>query len=85
MALADAFGILEQATGSKDHEFWADDYSICDGSAVRRNYILGPNQITDVYLLALAVRNNGRLVTFDRAISHESVKGGEAKHLVRLA
>ncbi|MEO7241678.1 MAG: hypothetical protein ABIW85_02105 [Variovorax sp.] len=34
----------------------------------------GHNQITDLYLLALAVKNAGRLVSLDQAIALSSVK-----------
>ena len=47
-------------------------------------FILGPNQITDVYLLGLAVKNGGRLVTFDRGLPLKAVRGAEARHLVVL-
>jgi predicted nucleic acid-binding protein len=46
--------------------------------------ILGPGQITDVYLLALAVRHGGRLVTFDRGVPIAAVKGAKPEHLVSL-
>ena len=46
--------------------------------------MLGPGQVTDVYLLALAVKNEGRLVTFDRAIPLLAVRGADERHLVVL-
>jgi toxin-antitoxin system PIN domain toxin len=67
-----------------DHEFWPDDVSITNGRVFDRNYILGPNQITDVCLLAIAVKHGGRLVTFDRGVSLKAVRGAEARHLVVL-
>jgi hypothetical protein len=45
--------------------------------------LLGPKQIADRYLLALAVRNNGRLVT-DQSMRPTAVAGAQAKHLVQL-
>jgi toxin-antitoxin system PIN domain toxin len=67
-----------------DHEFWPDDISIAGERIFDRGQILGPNQITDVYLLALAVKNGGRLVTFDRGLPLRAVRGAEARHLVVL-
>lgn len=67
-----------------DHEFWPDDISIADDQLFDRNHILGPNQITDVYLLALAVKNDGCLVTFDRGIPIKAVCRAEPRHLVVL-
>lgn len=67
-----------------DHEFWPDDISIADNQLFDRNNIFGPKQITDVYLLGLAVKNGGRLVTFDRGLPLKAVRGAEARHLVVL-
>jgi predicted nucleic acid-binding protein len=40
-------------------------------------------QVTDTYLLALAVHNAGRLASFDRRLSTVAVTGGaEALHLI---
>ena len=61
-----------------------DDISLRDTALIDPAAILGPKQITDVYLLALAVKNGGRLVTFDHRISFAAVRGAEARHLVVL-
>ena len=39
------------------------------------------NQLTDLYLFALAVRNGGCLVSFDQGIALSSVHGAMPKHL----
>jgi predicted nucleic acid-binding protein len=40
-------------------------------------------QVTDSYLLALAVAHDGALATFDRRLSTKAVKGGKgALHLI---
>ena len=46
--------------------------------------IHGPRQITDLYLLALAVKNRGAFVTFDRLIPADAVKGAAKDHLIML-
>lgn len=76
--------MLGSQLAQPDHEFWPDDISITDGKLFDPAYILGPNQITDVYLLGLAVKNGGRLVIFDRGLPLKAVRGAEAKHLVVL-
>lgn len=76
-------GLATQLAQS-DHEFWPDGVSITDHKVFDRHHILSPNQITDVYLLALAVKNGGRLVTFDRGVPLKAVRGAEARHLVVL-
>ena len=37
--------------------------------------------MTDVYLLALAVEHDGRLITFDRTIQRKSVTDAAGTHL----
>lgn len=44
--------------------------------------MLGARQVTDVYLLALAAEQGGRLVTLDRAVPLKAVPGAKARHLV---
>lgn len=79
-----ALSALTAQLARSDHEFWPDDVSIVDERVFDRRHILGPRQITDVCLLALAVRNGGRLVTFDRGLPLKAVREAEARHLVML-
>jgi uncharacterized protein len=74
------------AAASKDavHKFWADDVSALDPNAIDVSRVHGPKQLTDVYLLALAVHHKGRLVTFDRGLMGVAVLGAEAQHLLKL-
>ena len=73
---------LRQAVAHRSHEFWPDDASILDARAIDASRVHGPGQLTDVYLLALAVAHAGRLVTLDRPIALDAVKGAQKKHLV---
>jgi toxin-antitoxin system PIN domain toxin len=82
--MADALLLLKAQIERPDHAFWPDDVTLIDSEMFDHRYLLGPKQITDAYLLALAVKNNGRLVTFDRAISLAAVHGARQKHLVAL-
>ena len=82
--MLDALGVLRQQIGEADHELWPDDISITDREIFDPAFILGPNQIADIYLLGLAVKNGGRLVTFDRGMPVRAVRGAEARHLVVL-
>lgn len=75
---------LQHACRSLDHEFWPDDISIIDDAVFNFDRIHGHNQITDAYLLGLAVRHGGTLVTFDRAITLEAVRGAKPQHLTVL-
>jgi len=72
---------LAQACSAPEHVFWAADVSMLDTSVIDWQRLLGHRQITDAYLLALAVRNHGRLVTFDARMGTEVVMGATAEHL----
>lgn len=66
------------------HEFWPDDVSLLDPTTVDSTRIHGPRQLTDIYLLALAVRHEGRFVTFDTGIPLAAVRKATAGNLVVL-
>jgi uncharacterized protein len=72
------------ASKTRLHEFWPDDLSLLDPALLDPSRIHGPRQITDLYLLALAVKHRGSFVTFDRLISTDAVKRAAKGHLVRL-
>ncbi len=63
------------------HQFWPDGVSILTTTLVNWDLLIGPKQITDIYLLALAVQNDGRFVTFDTRVSPEMVHGALSQHL----
>lgn len=75
---------LREATDHPAHQFWTDDVSVLDPRRVDLTRIHGARQLTDAYLLALAVHRGGRLVTFDRGIPVHAVAGATAAHLVVL-
>ena len=73
---------LRQAVSHDSHAFWPDSVSLLDEGAIDPTRVHGPRQLTDVYLLALAVANGGRLVTFDKGIPVAAVAKAQKKHLV---
>jgi len=58
------------------HVFWPDTITIREDRVFNANHVLTSGQLTDVYLLALAVRQNGRLATLDGGIPADAVSGG---------
>lgn len=82
VSLADALAMLRGQIDQPDHEFWSDEVSIADPQTFDHDYLLGPKQITDAYLLALAVKHGGRLVTLDESVSLRAVRGAQGQHLV---
>jgi hypothetical protein len=75
---------LAEAIATAEHEFWPDDVSLLDSRVADRNRIHGPRQVTDLYLLALAVRQGGCFVSFDPSIPRTAIRGAERKHLIAL-
>ncbi|MHB1872650.1 MAG: TA system VapC family ribonuclease toxin [Steroidobacteraceae bacterium] len=77
-------GRLAEACGEGIHEFWPDAPSLLDSAVFDATRIHGPRQITDVYLLGLAVRHGGRFVTFDGRVLLQAVRYATEKNLVVL-
>jgi toxin-antitoxin system PIN domain toxin len=75
---------LVEATSTDLHAFWPDDISLLDPDIADLSRVHGPRQVTDAFLLAVAVRHEGRFVTFDARIATESVRGASAKNLLIL-
>jgi toxin-antitoxin system PIN domain toxin len=73
---------LAGATATSHHVFWPDGVSMLDTGRIAWQAVLGARQVTDAYLLALAVAQGGRLVTLDRAVPLPAVHGAKARHLV---
>jgi uncharacterized protein len=82
IVVMDALDLLSDMIAGTDHIFWPDDISLLDKQLIDRSRILGPKQLTDIYLLALAVKHGGRLVTLDCAIPMTAVRGARPEHLV---
>ena len=76
--------MLRQSTATEFHTLWSDDISILDSARFNHGHMHSPRQLTDLYLLALAVKNSGRLVSFDQRIPLTAVIGATAGHLVCL-
>jgi uncharacterized protein len=80
----DAVARLSAFRASGDHEFWPDTVTLCAEGAFAFAHVRGHRQLTDVYLLALAVERAGRLATFDRRIEPAAVAGATAETLLRI-
>jgi uncharacterized protein len=76
--------MLARSCAAPVHEFWPDDISLVDRRRFRADRIHGHRQMTDIYLLGLAVQHGGRLVTFDTRIALSAVHGATPRHLVAL-
>lgn len=73
---------LLRATRTEHHEFWPCSISFLEDRRINASHVHGPRQVTDAYLLALAVEHGGRFVTFDRSIPLSAAPGAGPAHLV---
>jgi toxin-antitoxin system PIN domain toxin len=64
----EALALLNKSVSLKTHVFWKDDIGLLD-QPVPSGLLVGHRQITDAYLLGLAIHHGGRLVTLDGGIS----------------
>jgi hypothetical protein len=66
---------LRQLCAAAEHHFWTADVSIRE--LIRTESQMKHSQITDVFLLGLAVHKGGKLATFDQRIPVEMIAGGQ--------
>ncbi|MBM4041638.1 MAG: type II toxin-antitoxin system VapC family toxin [Planctomycetes bacterium] len=65
---------MRRFCGAAGHLFWTDDISLRD--VLLPDIVLTHGQITDAYLLALAVQKGGKLASLDQRIPAAAVPGG---------
>jgi uncharacterized protein len=75
---------LSTLCGRPHHQFWAESVSLTDDSLFDMSVIVSHRQLADVYLLGLALRKKGRLVTLDGKIPIKAVRGASRDSLVVL-
>lgn len=66
---AEALAVLAKMTADSAHRFWADDVPLPSIEIAPHRYLTGHRQLTDYYLLGLAVHHGGVLVTFDKGVA----------------
>jgi toxin-antitoxin system PIN domain toxin len=79
---AEAIELLARARDGGHHEFWPCHVSLLDAKIVDSSRLHGPRQVTDAYLLALAISHDGRFITFDPTVSLAAVHGATDDHLI---
>jgi toxin-antitoxin system PIN domain toxin len=68
--LSEALDMLGALTKLPGHAFWTMDVGIADAVENLQDRLFGHQQVTDAYLLGLAIRKKGKLVTLDRAVKN---------------
>lgn len=74
--------LVSRLRGLPGHVFWADAVSLVDRAVCDTSRLTTAGQVTDSYLLALAVANSGRLATFDQRLVTSAVRGGDEAVIV---
>lgn len=64
----EAIQVLSANTAAKDHAFWALEQPLAKAVAFAGARLLGHQQVTDAYLLGLALSRGGVLATLDKRI-----------------
>ena len=72
--VAAVLAILRQLCEAPGHHFWTEDISILQ--VFGSDAIITHAQVTDLYLLGLAVHKGGKLATLDQRIPVNAVRGG---------
>ena len=82
ISLSQAFQAISCLARSPHHVWWALDQQLQDTTVFDHSRIHGQRQLTDLMLLALAVQNEGRLVTLDAKLPLAAVVGARPQHLL---
>ena len=83
LTVADALDLLRANLGHPSHRFWEDDIPFLQSVEPCDDRLVGHRQISDAYLLGLAIHRRGKLATLDRAIL--SLLPEKSSHRERIA
>ena len=72
--------LLQSLLSMPGHQFWPDDLSLSDPRLFP--VLPASNDLTDLYLLALAAKRSARFATFDQRIDPGLLPGGPAAYYV---
>lgn len=70
-----AMQVLSRNVAVTEHQFWSDSISLPEAVERISTALTGHQQITDAYLVALAMHNRGKLATLDRGIQEWAPAG----------
>ena len=80
----EAMQVLRANTAAKDHSFWPDELPFADAVAFAGARLVGHQQVTDAYLLGLALRRGGLLATLDERIAALTEPGSAERKAVEI-
>ena len=65
-----ALALLEEIVAHPHHVFWPDAVPLVGTELISTSLLVGHRQVTDAYLLGLAIHHGGKLATLDQSIAH---------------
>jgi uncharacterized protein len=68
ISVVEAIDGLRMSLRDKAHQFWPDSISFLEAMQSIERPLTGHQQVTDAYLVALAINHKGKLATLDRGI-----------------
>lgn len=77
-----ALALRELISSIPGHEFISDEISIADERIFKSLKETKSRDVTDLYLLALAVQDNCRFATLNERINSKAINGGKAAYFV---
>ncbi len=69
LSVSNALSVLEANVKLPEHHFWPDDISLLEAVSKVGKRATGHQQVTDLYLVGLAVRHRGKVATMDRGMA----------------
>lgn len=72
---------LGEMVALEGHVFWADDLQVSDLASFASNSLVGHRQVTDAYLIELAKRHKGKVVTLDAGLADLLPPSERAKYV----
>jgi uncharacterized protein len=69
LSVSNALSVLEANVKLPEHHFWPDDISLLEAVSKVGKGVTGHQQVTDLYLVGLAMRHRGKLATMDQGIA----------------
>ncbi len=80
----EAAALLGRMAALPGHRFWADRVDWTGTKELPTKLLLGHRQVTDAHLLALAIRNRGKLATLDAGVRSLIGDDEPARGLIEL-
>lgn len=84
VTLAEAASLLQAAIANTNHRRLDQFVSLLDSDRFLPSKLVSHRQITDLYLLGMAILHDVKLITFDRNIPAHAAVGFETRHLLVL-